>query len=133
MRLAPIRIRSDRPPACAAGHDGRSLTSSLRERGDSRPPSRRDASSLVSRFGWLAGLLSRELHHIQTSIRKEPPVKRTIPITFLLVAWQPLLVGSGILTKRTIKCAGGAYASTVHASSLFGPPWDMPLTVRRWV
>jgi len=51
-------------------------------------------------------------------------------MTFLLVASQPLLVGSGILTKRTIECAGGACAGTVRASSPFGPPRDMLLTVQ---
>jgi hypothetical protein len=56
-------------------------------------------------------------------------MKRPILIAFLLAASQPLLVGGGILTKWTIECAGGACAGTVRASSPFGPPRDMLLTV----
>jgi hypothetical protein len=59
-------------------------------------------------------------------------VKRTIPITFLLVAWQPLLVGSGILTKRTIECAGGAYASTVPLRSAMGHAADCAAVGLTW-
>ena len=56
-------------------------------------------------------------------------MKRTILIAILLVAVQPLLVGASILTKWAIECAGGACAGTVRASSPFGPPRDMLLTV----
>jgi hypothetical protein len=82
----------------------------------------------LSRFGWLAGLLSRELNHTQISIGKEPPVKRTILIAFLLAASHPLLVGAGIQTEWTIECAGGTCAGTDRANPPLGPPRDMSLT-----
>lgn len=55
-------------------------------------------------------------------------MKRTILITALFVASQPLLVSAGVLVRWVIDCGDGACAGTVRANSPFDSPRDMLLT-----
>jgi hypothetical protein len=53
---------------------------------------------------------------------------RIVLIAFFLIASQPLLLVTGILTKWSIECRDGACAGTVYATSTFGSPRDLSLT-----